>query len=381
MSACSECLYRAAVLRRLAPYIDRSVDNRARSRARDLLANNCDELIRAVGGPHEPGDHTQMHEDAIAIEVELESTGCWSFCAHSEANRASGYPAGLLEIGAAAPHALFGRGDMGMLDHLSPERAVAIVGSRRSSAYGTGVAVDLARMLAEVGLTVVSGMAFGIDSAAHRGAVEAGGETLAVLAAGAERPYPRSRATLYRQIIESGAVISELPPGSPTFRWMFPARNRIIAALAGLTIVVEAAERSGSLITADMAADFGRTVGAVPGPVNSSRSIGANRLLAQGAVVIRDAQDALDALLGAGVAVASPAGPPVDPERLDVLAAVEAGAGCPDEVANACSLDPVAASMALTVLELDGYLSARAGGSFARTNLAVPDRCRHDRLR
>ena len=132
-----------------------------------------------------------------------------------------------------------------------------------------------------------------------------------MLGPGAERAYPRSRRGLYGRIRSQGAVISELPPGTPTFRWMFPARNRLMAALAGVTVVVEAAERSGSLITAEMAIECGRTVGAVPGPVTSWRSGGTNQLLADGAAVIRDARDVLDLLLGPGAVPVPVCGPPL----------------------------------------------------------------------
>lgn len=358
-------LGRGALLRRLAPYIDREVDARSGSRARDLLALGDAELAAAVGAT---ADLLDLGTGAAPNlrGGESEGAGCWALCADR-------LPGGLADLGAAAPKALFGRGSAELIERLEPERAVAIVGSRRASSYGIEVATELGRTLAAAGLVVVSGMAFGVDSAAHRGALEAGGKTVAVLAAGPDRPYPRSRATLYRQIAATGAVISELPPDSPTFRWMFPARNRIIAALAGLTIVVEAAERSGSLITADMAVDLGRSVGAVPGPVTSARSAGTNRLLAQGATVIRDAQDALDALLGPGVLSAVSSGPPVEPERLRILDAVEAGANSPDAVAVTCAIDPIEAAMGMTVLELDGYLTSTTSGTYARTALALPE--------
>jgi DNA processing protein len=218
---------------------------------------------------------------------------------------------------------------------------------------------------------VISGMAFGIDSAAHRGALDGGGLTVAVLAAGAERPYPRARAPLHREIAEFGLVLSELPPHTGVFRWMFPARNRLMAALTEMTIVVEAAERSGSLITAEMAGECGRGVGAVPGPVNSWRSSGANMLLADGAAVIRGSQDVLDRLLGVGVSAAA-AGPGLTADDLAVLDAVEAGATHPDGIASVAALgaDRVAASIAR--LELGGYLAAGPSGTAIRTTLPAP---------
>ena len=142
---------------------------------------------------------------------------------------------------------------------------------------------------------MVSGLAFGIDSCAHRGALEAG-LTVAVLGCGADVAYPAAHRALWRRIGEQGLVLSELPPGTGAWRWTFPARNRIVAALAGMTVVVEAAERSGSMITADLTARLGRELGAVPGPVGSRASAAPNRLIAQGARPVRDGRDVLSAL-------------------------------------------------------------------------------------
>jgi DNA processing protein len=140
-------------------------------------------------------------------------------------------------------------------------------------------------------------MAFGIDACAHRGAIEAG-RTVAVLGCGPDIAYPASHRSLWRRIMESGLVISELPPGTGAWRWTFPARNRIVAGISGMTVVVEAAKPSGSLVTADFAADFGRRLGAVPGPVTSRNSAGVNDLLAGGAQLVREARDVLDAMSG-----------------------------------------------------------------------------------
>ena len=160
-------------------------------------------------------------------------------------------------------------------------------------------------------MIVVSGLAFGVDACAHRGAIEAG-RTIAVLGCGPDTAYPAAHRSLWRQICEKGLVISEFPPGAGPWRWTFPARNRIMAALAGMTVVVEAAARSGSLITADLAADLGRDLGAVPGPITSRASAAPNNLLAGGACVVRDAQDVLDAMLGAGAKRLDRGGPALD---------------------------------------------------------------------
>ena len=195
-----------------------------------------------------------------------------------------------------APWALIGRGDPVMLEGLEPSKTVTIVGARRATTYGREVARELGRELAGAGMVVVSGLAFGVDACAHRGALDAG-RTFAVLGCGSDIAYPAAHHSLWRRTCERGLVLSELPPGASPWRWTFPARNRIMAALAGMTVVVEAAERSGSLITAEAAADLGRQLGAVPGPVTSRTSAGPNGLLAGGAHVIREAQDVLDAML------------------------------------------------------------------------------------
>ena len=214
---------------------------------------------------------------------------------------------------------------------------MTIVGARRATSYGREVARELGRELAAAGLVVVSGLAFGVDACAHRGALDAG-RTIAVLGCGADIAYPAAHRALWRRICEQGLVISELPPGAAPWRWTFPARNRIMAALAGMTVVVEAAARSGSLITADLAADLGRDLGAVPGPVTSRASAGPNNLLAGGACVVRDAQDVLDAMLGAGAKRVDRAGPALDPDLAAVLTAVETGEASCDGVAATLGL-------------------------------------------
>jgi DNA processing protein len=190
------------------------------------------------------------------------------------------------------PPALFVRGSLSRLG----EQAVAVVGSRRPTPYGLAVAEKLGEELARAGLAVVSGMARGIDSAAHRGALAAGGMTVAVLGCGVDVVYPRENRRLMEEIIRSGAVVSEFPPGSPPEAWHFPVRNRIISGLSRATVVVEAAEKSGALITADLALEQGREVMAVPGPVTSPQSRGPNQLIKQGARLVEGAEDILEEL-------------------------------------------------------------------------------------
>ena len=370
MSACIACASRGLLLARLAGHIDRSVDGRVGERARDLLALSEEDLLAAVHpGPGGSAVLREVRSPASIAELRanLEATGCWSTCPHD-----GGYPAAFEDLGGARPRAIFCAGERARLAEVEPARAVTIVGSRRAGAYGREVSNRLARLLASSGLTVLSGLALGVDSEAHEGALAAPGRTVAILGTGPERSYPRSRRNLYERIRRSGLVVSELPPGTPTFRWMFPARNRLMAALGGITVVVEAAERSGSLITAEMAMECGRQVGAVPGPVTSWRSSGTNRLLADGAAVIREAQDVLDLLLGPGVAAAIERGRPLlEPEPL-VLDAVEGGAGTPDEITVASGVPYAQVLAALGALERDGYLAGDATGRMTRTAQAPP---------
>jgi DNA processing protein len=232
---------------------------------------------------------------------------------------------------------------------------------------------ELGRGLGAAGVTVVSGLALGIDAQAHRGCLEGGGAPVAVLACGPDVPYPRTNRRLYEQVCERGLVIAELPPGQRPFRWSFPARNRIMAGLARVTVVVEAAERSGSLITSDFAIQLGRPVGAVPGQVTSSRAAGSNALLKDGATFITSAEDVLDELFGSGrrqsrsapsdsQAEPAPAG---DPVQGLLLEAVEAGLG----VDGACAhtgLPVQEVRAGLSRLEASGHVSRDALGIYRR---------------
>jgi DNA processing protein len=241
---------------------------------------------------------------------------------------------------------------------------VAIVGARRASRYGVEVARSLARGLTSAGLTVVSGMASGIDSAAHDGALAAG-PTVAVLPGGADRPYPAARRALYRRIVATGGALSELPPGTSVRRWMFPARNRITAALAAMTVVVEAGERSGSLMTAAVARELGRPLGAVPGQVTSPLAKGPHRLLAAGASLIGGPEDVLDRLFGPEAAARLPVRfrPPLDPPLTALLDGLRTGRTTAEALSRA-GLGAGDGLAALTSLELAGYVRRQPGGTF-----------------
>jgi len=193
--------------------------------------------------------------------------------------------------------------------------AIAIVGSRRATPHGIDVARRLASGLAAAGFTVVSGLARGIDAASHRGALESGGRTLAFLGSGLDRIYPAEHLKLAEEIAGRGAVLSEFSFGTPPYRSHFPARNRAIAWIAWATIVVEAARDSGSLITAKLAADEGRSVYAVPGPVGERNAEGTNGLLRAGALICRGAGDVIEDLAPQVGATGSPARPAAPPRR------------------------------------------------------------------
>jgi DNA processing protein len=365
--ACPDCLRRARLLAHLAPYIEKIATGAPGSRSPELLRLSNEKLAAAVA----PKVADQVLARVAAVPErhlfsELEAAECWACCRHDSA-----YPVGLGDA-ADAPWALIGRGDPALLGRLRPDAAVTVVGARRATTYGREVAREVGRELAAAGLVVVSGLAFGIDSCAHRGALEAG-LTIAVLGCGADVAYPAAHRSLWRRICETGLVISELPPGTGAWRWSFPARNRIMAALAGMTIVIEAARRSGSLITADLAADLGRDLGAVPGPVNSRTSAGANDLLAGGACLVRDAQDVLDAMLGPGARGLERVGPELDEPSLSVLAALEGGEETCDALAAALDLDGAEAAESLAVLEALGYVRCSLVGTYSRTLLVAPD--------
>jgi DNA processing protein len=284
-----------------------------------------------------------------------------------------GYPPGLLDLGPEAPAELLGVGNEEVVRGLEPDRTVTIVGARRASSYGLRIAEGLGGHLAAAGLVVVSGMARGIDAAAHRGALAAGGETIAVLAGGPDVIYPASERRLYGEIVRRGAVVSEAPAGRRPDTWSFPVRNRLMAALAGMTVVVEAAQPSGSLITADRALRLHRELGAVPGLVTSRIAEGTNQLIVDGAAPVRGAQDVLDRMVGVGATHARSTGPPLEPQLARVAELVEGGTASCDAVAAASGVDAGEAAVSLARLELLGYVCIDAGGRYWRTALARPE--------
>ena len=262
------------------------------------------------------------------------------------------YPPLLLQLH-DPPRRLYVRGRPDLL----PEPTVAVVGARSCSPYGAQVARELARELAAAGVVVVSGLARGIDGEAHRGAL-AGGRTVAVLGCGIDRDYPRSHADLARRIRERGAVVSEYPPGVEPAPWRFPARNRIIAGLCLATVVVEARERSGALITADFALELGREVFAVPGEITTALSAGTNDLLRQGAAPLLSARDVLAAL---GLEPEAPAPPPVSAPAEAVLRLLGDGPLDANALARRSGRSSAEIAAVLVELELAGLVSGAEG--------------------
>lgn len=226
--------------------------------------------------------------DGIAKSVEKLRAGGVKILAHGDA----GYPEAISALGDDAPLVIYARGDIIKEDRY----AMAIVGSRKSSHYGSSVSEKISAELAEMGFTVVSGLARGVDTAAHRGCLSAGGRSIGVLGSGIDVPYPPENKGLMDKLSESGCVLSEFPTGMPPNRENFPRRNRLISGLALGVLVVEADKKSGALITADYALEQGKEVFAVPGNINSLVSQGPNELIKRGAKPVTGAGDIVEEL-------------------------------------------------------------------------------------
>jgi DNA processing protein len=275
------------------------------------------------------------------------------------------YPLALAQI-PDAPHLLYVRGTYQAAD----ANAVAIVGSRHGTSYGRRVAERLTKDLVRAGFTIVSGLARGIDGAAHRTALQSGGRTIAVLAGGLSRIYPPEHAELAEEIEKSGALFSEAAMGMEPLAGMFPARNRLISGLSRGVVIVEAAERSGALITARHAAEQGRSVFAVPGPVDSPASGGTLRLLREGATLVRSAADIVEDL--DGVAPAAPTSTAAMPADLDEdqRRVWECLAGQPrhtDEIVQSLSWTAARAAGVLLALEMKRAVRRLPGNRYERS--------------
>ena len=353
--ACERCLARSWLLGALAGHLDV-----VRGRIVALLGLGCDELIAAVGGRERSRIALELERfDPARARAACTAAGLQPICGCDAA-----YPRSVAQLDSPPSVLYVGGGLERFLAALAAE-PVALVGSRRASPYGVEVARSLGRSLGAAGIAVLSGMAMGVDSAAHAGALDAGALTVAVMPGGAELAYPASRRRLHARICATGAVVSELAPGCRPRRWTFLARNRIIAGLSAMTVVIEARGESGSLVTAAAARELGRPVGAVPGRITSPLADGPNRLLADGAVVIRGPQDVLDTLYGAGerTITTTTVAPDLPSELLALLGEIGDGRDTVATLAGA-GYESDHALAALASLELAGYIRREPGGRF-----------------
>ncbi len=269
------------------------------------------------------------------------------------------------------PTLLYVHGDITLLC----EPQLAIVGSRNPSTSGRQTATDFARHLAAAGLVVTSGLALGIDTASHEGALDAGSPTIAVMGTGLDRVYPASNRDLARRIAEHGALVSEFPIGTPPLAEHFPRRNRIISGLSLGTLVVEAALRSGSLISARLAAEQGREVFAIPGSIHNPLARGCHHLIRQGAKLVETARDIIDELGPLASAcqhdqaeTGMPCEEPVQPteEYMQLLEIMGFDPVPVDRLVTRCGLTPAEVSSMLLQLEMDGYIASNPGGIYNR---------------
>ena len=278
---CSNCERNSRALAMVGGHLEAM---KASWRPKTVLGLEADDLIAAVGGREQKKLEAELcNFEAGASAGEAGAEGVVASCRHSGAFE---YPE-VLASDPEPPWVIWLSGNPALLARASIGGAAGIVGARRADAYGNAVARDLGRSVARAGGTVISGLAFGIDAAAHRGALDIdGGHTIAVTGGGVDVVYPKAHGSLHEQIVQKGLVLSEMPPGSALWKWSFPARNRLIAALSQIVVVVQGAKRSGSLHTADAALARGRTLAAVPGRIDSAVSEGSNQLIADGAAVI-----------------------------------------------------------------------------------------------
>ena len=271
------------------------------------------------------------------------------------------YPARLLEI-KNPPEQLYCCGDVNMLH----SRCVAVVGSRTTTVYGRRTAEAIGRSLASAGVTVVSGMAMGIDSAAHNGALDVGGKTIAVLGCGPDICYPPENRVLKADIERHGLAVTEYAPGTPPDRYNFPNRNRIISGLCEATVVVQARNRSGALITAELAAEQGREVFAVPGNIDSQYNLGNNRLIKEGAVPIICVDDLLE-YLGVAGADEEDARRRLSDREFEILTILKnEGELTVDEVCVRTGYTPAYVNPILSVMEMKGFISSEMGRVFPK---------------
>jgi DNA processing protein len=352
--ACPRCAPRGWLLEQLGGRLNyRARDPERLSR---LLALDDRDLIEALAG--------RYRQELLARHAALDADECSRGSANVEVlcRHRPGYPDILAEA-PEAPRTLHVAGGADRLHTLLGDPAVAILGTGHATDYGMETARGLARELAASGVTVVSGLAEGIAAAAHMGALEAGGQTVTVTAGGLDVCYPATRRALYERIRVAGCAISELPCGARPQRWSKTARTRIVVSAARMVIVVEAESQPEDLQAARLAQVLGRPVAAVPGRVSSPYSHGPHALLAEGAHLVRDAQDALDALYGMGVRRAPARPAPPEPPLQRVLEQVGAGRDTLGKL-TASGSSTQATVVALAELELTGAVVRGDGGRY-----------------
>jgi DNA processing protein len=370
IEACRACLRRSWLLAVLSARLAYHARDRARLLA--LLALGDEELVQAIGGRRR-GELRARYARFTREDINWEA-GVETICRHHP-----GYPRGLRLAGDRAPRMLYVADGAQRLVELGSEPTVAIVGSRRATDYGMEMARSLARGLAASGVTVAGGLTDGIAVAAQAGALEVDGRTLTVIDGGLDQACPARRRALYGRLRKAGCAVAELPCGCSARQWCDPARERTVAGLAELTIVVEADEGPGELVGARVARALGRTVAAVPGRVTSPVSRGTHALLMEGAALVRGPGDALELLykgnpphrLGARPRTTTTAKlAELEPRLKETLEQVGAGRDTPAKL-TAGSRDTGEALLALSELELMGLLTRGDGGRYVpRESLA-----------
>lgn len=332
-----------------------------------VLAADASQLQQVEGVGYRLAQAIAVAKQEIDLSPEL--AACRSAGIQMVSRSATAYPRLLLEIH-DPPGVLFLQGDLRAADSL----AIAVVGSRNATRYGVTQAARIATGLARAGVTVVAGLARGIDAAAHRAALAAGGRTLAVMGGGLLKTYPPEHAELARQVSEQGCLISEMPPRYVATRHAFPRRNRIISGLTLGTLIVEAAERSGALITARQAMEQNRDVFAVPGPVDNRNSKGCHALLRDGAILVESVEDILDALgplvetnqQEDGREIRHPAELQLNATETSVLQAIGTNPTLVDQVVQQTELPTHRVLSTLSVLEVRQLIVRSPGGTVTR---------------
>lgn len=365
MSACEACL-RASLLRSEGLTIaERKYSGTVE--ASRLLRLDPEDLLEELRRDHPEIDESLASAASKLLADGYDREGLWTVCRHEPE-----FPDRLRRFDSLSdiPAVIYGVGRKELFDELTEHNGLSIVGARRASAYGREVAYSLANEAAAAGMIVVSGMALGVDGAAHRGALQGGGRTIAVLAGGPEVAYPRSHRLLHEQIRDAGCVISENPPGAQAQRWAFVARNRVIAGLAAMTIFVEGSEESGAMHTVRFAEEIGSGVGAVPGPITGPLSVGPNKLLGvEGVIVVCGISDVLDELAVTPDAPRLPGFAEIELDEISnmILELIAAGDRTPRELAHSLpSNRPREISQALGQLELLGMIEREPSGEYVR---------------